>query len=131
MRYQLRDGETADEGGWERQGERLGICGMLAGEGRGLYSAAWQNRCGASDDYISPGFTLRRRTMTKHESGEPVEVVCQRIKTTAHAIHTGKERSEDSREAWAREQMEPSLVSECLQRQKLMGAGHRGSRLDT
>lgn len=70
--------------------------------------------------------------MTKHGSGEAVEVACQGIITTAHAIRTGKEMSEDTREAWAREQMEPSLASECLQGQRLIiEAGYGGTQLDT
>ena len=58
--------------------------------------------------------------MTKDESGEAVEVACQGTTTSAQAIHIGKEMSEDTREAGAREQMEPSLASECLQGQRLI-----------
>lgn len=69
--------------------------------------------------------------MTKHEIGEAVEVACLGITTTPHAIHI-EEMSEDTREVWAREQMEPSLASECLQGQKsLIEAGYGGTQLDT
>lgn len=69
--------------------------------------------------------------MAKHESSAAVEGVCQSIMMAACAVHTRKDRNEDAREAWAREQMGPSLVSACLQRQRLTGARDRGSRLDT
>lgn len=70
--------------------------------------------------------------MTKHESREGVEVACQGIITTARAICNGKEMREDMREARAREQMEPSLASECLQGQRLIiEAGYGGTQLDT
>lgn len=79
MRYQLRDGVMADEEG-ERGMERLGNCSMLARDVRGLYSAVRQ---------VMTEF--RQQSMIKHESGEAVEVACQGIMMTAHAILIRKE----------------------------------------
>lgn len=42
------------------------------------------------DDYISPGLRLQRQSMTKHESGEAVEVVRQRTTTTAQPFTMGR-----------------------------------------